>query len=159
MPNSFMKNIWRLRMMRRHRVNGFRLKPIRSLPIIISGFIKRLLALPETKRQQEQANAAVDDAVSGESRRDHEPVAENGEAGLPVDENANRGSVQANGGDGAAESGDAAPKKRRNPRNGAAKNGAANNGAANNGAEDRTNLSPAQLAEAVQGDQDGDQPS
>jgi len=34
-----------------------------------------------------------------------------------------------------------------------------NNGAANNGAEDRTNLSPAQLAEAVQGDQDGDQPS
>ena len=70
--------------------------------------------------------------------------------------------------------GDAAPKKRRNPRNGAAKNGAAqngaanngaanngaaNHGAANNGAEDRTNLSPAQLAEAVQGDQDGDQPS
>ena len=83
---------------------------------------------------------------------------------LPADENTNRGSAQANGGDGAAESGDAAPKKRRNPRNGAAKNGAAkngaaNNGAANNGAEDRTNLSPAQLAEAVQGDQDGDQPS
>ena len=88
---------------------------------------------------------------------------------MPADENTNRGSAQANGGAGAAESGDAAPKKRRNPRNGAAKNGPANNGAANNGAandgaanngaEDRTNLSPAQLAEAVQGDQDGDQPS
>ena len=108
----------------------------------------------------EQANAAVDDAAaSGDSRREPEPAAENGEAGLQADENTNRGSAQANGGDGAAESGDAAPKKRRNPRNGAAKNGAAKNGAANNGAEDRTNLSPAQLAEAVQGDQDGDQPS
>ena len=38
-------------------------------------------------------------------------------------------------------------------------NGAANNGTANNGTEDRTNLSPAKLAEAVQGDQDNDQPS
>ena len=118
------------------------------------------VGVAETKRQQEQANAvADDDAASGDSRREPEPAAENGEAGLPADENTNRGSAQANGGDGAAESGDAAQKKRRNPRNGAAKNGAANNGAAYNGAEDRTNLSPAQLAEAVQGDQDGDQPS
>ena len=113
------------------------------------------VGVAETKRQQEQANAvADDDAASGDSWREPEPAAENGEAGLPADENTNRGSAQANGGDGAAESGDAAPKKRRNPRN-----GAANNGAANNGAEDRKNLSPAQLAEAVQGDQDGDQPS
>jgi len=123
------------------------------------------VGVAETKRQQEQANDVADDgAASGDSRREPEPAAENGEAGLQADENTNRGSAQANGGDGAAESGDAAPKKWRNPRNGAAKNGAAkngaaNNGAANNGAEDRTNLSPAQLAEAVQGDQDGDQPS
>jgi len=128
------------------------------------------VGVAETKRQQEQANAvADDDAASGDSRRDQEPAAENDEASLPAGENANRGSAQANGGDDAAESGDAAPKRRRSPRNGAANNGAANNGAANNGAanngavnngaEDRTNLSPAQLAEAVQGDQDSDQPS
>jgi hypothetical protein len=98
---------------------------------------------------------------------------------LQADENTNRGSAQTKGGDGAAESGDAAPNKRRNPRNGAVKNGAAKNGvetngvgkndaetndtetngAGNHGIEDRRNLSPAQLAEAVQGDQDGDQPS
>jgi hypothetical protein len=36
---------------------------------------------------------------------------------------------------------------------------APHNRAANNGAEDRTSLSPAKLAEAVQGDQDSDQPS
>ena len=123
------------------------------------------VGVAETKRQQEQANAAVDDAAaSGDSRRESEPAAENGEAGLQADENTNRGSAQANGGDSATESVDAAPKKWRNPRNGAAKNGAAKNGAETNGAgklgiEDRTNLSPAQLAEAVQGDQDGDQPS
>ena len=128
------------------------------------------VGVAETKRQQEQANAAVDDAAaSGDSRREPEPTAENGEAGLQADENTNRGSAQANGGDGATESGDAAPKRRRDPRNGAAKNGAAKNGAETNGTEtngvgkhgieDRTNLSPAQLAEAVQGDQDGDQPS
>ena len=123
------------------------------------------VGVAETKRQQEQANAAVDDAAaSGDSRRESEPAAENGEAGLQADENTNRGSAQANGGDGATEPVDAAPKKWRNPRNGAAKNGAAKNGAETNGAgkhgiEDRTNLSPAQLSEAVQGDQDGDQPS
>ena len=122
------------------------------------------VGVAETKRQQEQANAAVDDAVSGESRRDHEPVAENDEAGLPVDGKTNQAFAQPNGGDGVADSGDAAPKKRLGPRNGAAKNGAdtngvAKNGVANNGADDRTNLSPAQLAEAVQGDQDSDQPS
>ena len=138
------------------------------------------VGVAETKRQQEQANAAVDDAAaSGDSRREPEPAAENGEAGLQADENTNRGSAQANVGDGAAVSGDAAAKKRRNPHNGAAKNGAAKNGvetngagkngaetndaetngAGNHGIEDRRNLSPAQLAEAVQGDQDGDQPS
>jgi hypothetical protein len=122
------------------------------------------VGVAETKRQQEQANAAVDDAVSGESRRDHEPVAKNGKAGLPVDDKTNQASAQPNGNDGVADTGDAAPKKRRSPGNGAAKNGAdtngaAKNGAANNGADDRTNLSPAKLAEAVQGDQDSDQPS
>jgi rubrerythrin len=122
------------------------------------------VGVAETKRQQEQANAAVDDAVSGESRRNQEPAAANDEVGLPAGENANQASAQPNGGDGVAESTDAASKKRRGPRNGAAKNGAdtngvAKNGAANNGADDRTNLSPAQLAEAVQGDQDSEQPS
>ena len=78
---------------------------------------------------------------------------------MRADENTNRGSAQANGSDGATESVDAAPKKWRNPRNGAAKNGAETNGAGKHGIEDRTNLSPAQLAEAVQGDQDGDQPT
>jgi hypothetical protein len=122
------------------------------------------VGVAETKRQQEQANAAVDEAASDDSGRNQEPAAENDEAALPADENTNRASAQAHSGDVAADSGDAAQKKRRSPRdgavkNGAAKNGAAKNGAANNGAEDRTNLSPAQLAEAVQGDQDGDQPS
>ena len=78
------------------------------------------VGVAETKRQQEQANAAVDDAASGDSRRDQEPAAKNGEADT---------------------------------------NGAAKNGAANNGADDRTNLSPAKRAEAVQGDQDSDRPS
>ena len=83
---------------------------------------------------------------------------------MQADENTNRGSAQANGGDGASESGVAAPEKRRNPHNGAAKNGAVKNGVETNGAgkngiEDRTSLSPAQLAEAVKGGQDGDQPS
>jgi hypothetical protein len=106
------------------------------------------VGVAETKRQQEQANAASDDdTASGDSRRDQEPVAENDEAALQADERANRALAEANGGD-------VAPKKRSGPRN-----GAANNGAANNGTEDRTNLSPAQLAEAVQGDQDSDQPS
>jgi hypothetical protein len=106
------------------------------------------VGVAETKRQQEQANAASDDdTASGDSRRDQEPAAENDEAALQADERANRALAEANGGD-------VAPKKRSGPRN-----GAANNGAANNGTEDRTNLSPAQLAEAVQGDQDSDQPS
>ena len=101
------------------------------------------VGVAETKRQQEQANAAADDdTASGDSRRDQEPTAENDEAALVADERANRASAQANGGG-------AAPEKRRSPRN----------GAANNDAQDRTNLSPAKLAEAVQGDQDSDQPS
>ena len=45
MPNSFMKNIWRLRTMQLHPVNGFRLRLIRNLPIIIFGFIRRLFEL------------------------------------------------------------------------------------------------------------------
>jgi hypothetical protein len=107
------------------------------------------VGVAETKRQQEEANAAADDdTASGDSRRDQEPAAENDEAAL-----------QANGGDAVADSVDAAPKKRRSLQNGAEKNGTANNGAANNVTEDRTNLSPAKLAEAVQGDQDNDQPS
>ena len=127
------------------------------------------VGVAETKRQQEQANAAVDEAASDDSGRDQEPAAENDEAALPADENTNRASEQAHSGDVAADSADAAQKKRRSPRDGAVKNGAAKNGAdingaakngaANNGAEDRTNLSPTQLAEAVQGNQDIDQPS
>ena len=70
------------------------------------------VGVAETKRQQEQANAAVDDAAaSGDSRREPEPAAENGEAGLQADENTNRGSAQANGSDGAAESGRCRPEK------------------------------------------------
>ena len=101
------------------------------------------VGVAETKRQQDQVNAAADDdTASGDSRRDQEPAAENDEAALVADE-------QANGGDVVSDSRDAAPKKRRSPRN----------GGANNGAADRTSLSPTQLAEAVQGDQDSDQPS
>jgi hypothetical protein len=101
------------------------------------------VGVAETKRQQDQANAAADDdTASGDSRRDQEPVAENDEAALVAGE-------RANGGDVVSDSRDAAPKKRRSP----------HNSAANNGDEDRTSLSPAQLAEAVQGDQDSDQPS
>jgi hypothetical protein len=108
------------------------------------------VGVAETKRQQEQANAAADDdTASGDSRRDQEPAAENDEAALVADELANRASAQANGGDVVSDSRDAAPKKRRSP----------HNKTANNGAEDRTSLSPAKLAEAVQGDQDSDQPS
>ena len=108
------------------------------------------VGVAETKRQQEQANAAADDdTASGDSRRVQEPEAENDEAALVADGRANRASARANGGDVVSVSSDAAPKKRRSPRN----------GAANNGAEDRTSLPPAQLAEAVQGDQDSDQPS
>jgi hypothetical protein len=108
------------------------------------------VGVAETKRQQDQANAAADDdTASGDSRRDQELAAENDEAAPVHDELANRASAQGNGGDVVSESRDAAPKKRRSP----------HNKAANNGAEDRTNLSPAQLAEEVQGDQDSDQPS
>ena len=108
------------------------------------------VGVAETKRQQEQANAvADDDTASGDSRRDQEPAAENDEAALVADERANRASAQANGGDVVADSSDAALKKRRSPLS----------GAANNGAEDRTSLSPAKLAAAVQGDQDSKQPS
>ena len=113
------------------------------------------VGVAETKRQQEQANAvADDDAASGDSRREPEPAAENGEAGLPLMripiEDQRRPMA------GMVPLSQAMPPRKSgvDPRN-----GAANNGAANNGAEDRTNLSPAQLAEAVQGDQDSDQPS
>ena len=113
------------------------------------------VGVAETKRQQEQVNAvADDDATSSGSRRDQEPAAENDQAALVADEHASRSSARANGGDVVAESGDAASKKWRSSRN-----GTANNGTANNGAEDRANLSPAKLAEVVQGDQDSDQPS
>ena len=119
------------------------------------------VGVAETKRQQEQANAAADDdGAPGEPRRDQESATENDDAASEADGIANQESAKANGGDGADDTGDAAPKKRRSsPRNGAAKNGAAKNEAVKNGADDRTNLSPAQLAEAVQGDQDSDQPS
>jgi hypothetical protein len=118
------------------------------------------VGVAETKRQQDQANAAADDeAGSGGSRHDHGPAAENDEAGLEADENVNREPAQANGGNGAADAGDVVAKKGRSPRNGVVKNDADNSDAAKNGAEDRTNLSPAQLAEAVQGDQDNDQSS
>ena len=101
------------------------------------------VGVAETKRQQDQANAAADDdTASGDSRRDQEPAAENDEAALVAGE-------RANGGDVVSDSRDAAPKKRRSP----------HNRAANNGAEDRASLAPAKLAEAVQGDQDSDQPS
>jgi hypothetical protein len=113
------------------------------------------VGVAETKRQQEQANAAADDeAASGDSRRDQEPTAENDEAALVADERANRASAQPNDGDTVSDSSDVAPKNRRSSRN-----GTANNGTANNGAEDNTSLSPAKLAEAVQDDQDSDQPS
>ena len=113
------------------------------------------VGVAETKRQQEQANVGSDDdTASGGSRRDHEPAAKNDEAALQADESANRSSAQTNGGDVVADAGDAAVKNRRSSHNGAVKNGGANSGT-----EDRTNLSPAQLAEAVQGDQDSDQPS
>ncbi|MGA0183058.1 MAG: hypothetical protein ACO3L4_10245, partial [Candidatus Puniceispirillaceae bacterium] len=49
--------------------------------------------------------------------------------------------------------------KNRAARNDAAKNGAAKSDGAKPSEEDRTNLSPAQLAEAVQSDQDSDQVS
>ena len=108
------------------------------------------VGVAETKRQQEQANAAADDdTASGDSRRDQEPAVENDEAALVAGELANRASAEANGGDVVSDSRDAAPKKRSSP----------HNRAANNGAEDRASLSPEQLAEAVQGDQDSDQPS
>ena len=108
------------------------------------------VGVAETKRQQEQANSvADDDTASGDSRRDQEPAVENDEAALVAGELANRASAEANGGDVVSDTRDAAPKKRRST----------HNRAANNGAEDRTSLSPAQLAEAVQGDQDSDQPS
>jgi hypothetical protein len=109
------------------------------------------VGVAETKRQQEQANAAADDnTASGDRRRDQEPAAENDEAALLDDERAKRSSARANGGDVVvADPGDAASKKQRSSRN----------GAASNGIEDRTNLSPANLAEAVRGDQDSDQPS
>ena len=108
------------------------------------------VGVAETKRQQEQANStADDDTASGDSRRDQEPAAENDEAALVADKRANRVSAQANGGSVVSDQSDGAPKKRHSP----------HNGAANNDAEDRTSLSPAQVAEAVQGNQDSDQPS
>ena len=108
------------------------------------------VGVAETKRQQEQANAAADDeAASGDSRRDQEPAAENDGTALVADERANRASAQANGGDVVSDSSDVGLKNRRS----------SGNGAANNGPEDNTSLSPAKLAEAVQSDQDSDQPS
>jgi len=81
------------------------------------------VGVAETKRQQEQANAAADDdGAPGEPRRDQESATENDEAASEADGIANQESAKANGGDGADDTGDAAPKKRRSsPRNGAAK--------------------------------------
>jgi len=113
------------------------------------------VGVAETKRQQEQANAAADnDTASGDSRRDPEATAENDGAALVANESASRSSARANGGDVISDSDDAASKKRRGSRN-----GAANNGTVNNGIEGHPNLPPTNLAGAVRGDQDSDQPS
>ena len=139
------------------------------------------VGVAETKRQQEQANAEVDDdEVSSPSKPDNEAASatgdnqgESNDAAGAANGHANaRGAdfngADVNGADGPQD--EPAPKKRRvAAKNGAARNGGTKNGAARNGAaksdgakpseEDRTNLSPAQLAEAVQSDQDSDQVS
>jgi len=143
------------------------------------------VGVAETKRQQEQANVAVDDGEAASlSKSDNEPV-----SSLPDDyEDAAEPAVVANvhnnahGTDVALDDagvnsaavnvalGESVMKKRRvTTRNGVAKNGSLENGAgksrgAKNGVakpadEDRANLSPAQLAEAVQSDQDSEQVS
>ena len=77
------------------------------------------VGVAETKRQQEQANAAGDDdTASGDSRRDQEPAAENDEAALvlmsvPIGHQRRPMAAML-----LLISGDAAPKKRRSPRNG-----------------------------------------
>jgi hypothetical protein len=156
------------------------------------------VGVAETKRQQEQANAEVDDdEVSSPSKPDNEAASAMGEnqgesndAARAANGHANARGADFNGADvnGADGNGadfnaagadgtqdEPAPKKRRlaakngAAKNGGTKNGAARNDAAKNGAaksdgakpseEDRANLSPAQLAEAVQSDQDSDQVS
>lgn len=136
------------------------------------------VGVAETKRQQEQANAEVDDdEASSPSKPDNEAASATGEnqdesndaAGAANGHaNARGADFNAAGADGTQD--EPAPKKRRvAAKNGAARNGGTKNGAARNGAaksdgakpseEDRANLSPAQLAEAVQSDQDSDQVS
>ena len=129
------------------------------------------VGVAETKRQQEQADAAADeDTQSTASRPDGDAMSADGETLAEADDNVSAASGQANGSDGAAPLGDAAPKKRRSspknaspknasPKNASPKNGSVKNGAAKPADADRSNLSPAQLAEAVQGDQDSDQPA
>jgi hypothetical protein len=146
------------------------------------------VGVAETKRQQEQANAEVDDdEVSSPSKPDNEAASatvenqgESNDAAGAANGHANARGADFNGADvngadfnaaGADGTQDEpAPKKRSvAAKNGAARNGGTKNGAARNGAaksdgakpseEDRANLSPAQLAEAVQSDQDSDQVS
>ena len=146
------------------------------------------VGVAETKRQQEQANAEVDDdEVSSPSKPDNEAASatgdnqgESNDAAGAANGHANARGADFNGADvngadfnAAGVDGtqdEPAPKKRRvAAKNGAARNGGTKNGAARNGAaksdgakpseEDRANLSPAQLAEAVQSDQDSDQVS
>jgi len=141
------------------------------------------VGVAETKRQQEQANAEVDDdEASSPSKPDNEAASAtgdnqgesndaagaanghanargadfNGAGGNGADGNVadvNGADFNAAGADGTQD--EPAPKKRRL----AAKNGAAKSDGAKPSEEDRTNLSPAQLAEAVQSDQDSDQVS
>ena len=146
------------------------------------------VGVAETKRQQEQANAEVDDdEVSSPSKPDNEAASatgdnqgESNDAAGAANGYANARGADFNGADGNGADFNAAgadgtqdepaPKKRRvAAKNGAASNGGTKNGAAKNGTaksdgakpseEDRANLSPAQLAEAVQSDQDSDQAS
>ena len=117
------------------------------------------VGVAETKRQQEQANAEVDDdEASSPSKPDNDAAgAANGHANARgADFNGadgNGADFNAAGADGTQD--EPAPKKRHL----AAKNGAAKSDGAKPSEEDRANLSPAQLAEAVQSDQDSVQVS
>lgn len=146
------------------------------------------VGVAETKRQQEQANAEVDDdEVSSLSKPDNEAASatgdnqgESNDAAGAANGHANARGADFNGADGngadfnaagadGTQDEPASKKRRVAAKNGAARNGGTKNGAARNGAaksdgakpseEDRANLSPAQLAEAVQSDQDSDQVS
>jgi len=142
------------------------------------------VGVAETKRQQEQANAEVDDdEVSSPSKPDNEAASatgdnqgESNDAAGAANGHANARGADFNGADvngadfnaaGADGTQDEpAPKKRSvAAKNGAARNGGTKNGAARNGAAKSDGAKPseedraAQLAEAVQSDQDSDQVS